>query len=193
MDKKKLYPILLAIVYTILGLLLGLYIKIISINLTSFNFFQVRMIDILQLLVPVFIALIIASLISKKVFIFHRRTELYLDLVSIFEGKIHKINKDADEYFHQKTKDLENMIVLSLKESSIELGLISNIEKRKKKYFKYNTEILKEAFFAFKKALTDTPFEDSKATVTGDEINEVAHRYGHLLNAILEFKLALFE
>lgn len=188
--QKYLLFLLIYIILFVFGLFIGLYIKI---NSLRPDFLQLKLIELLQLLIPVVIALIIASLINRKVFISHRRSEICLSLIMEFEKKIQKVNGYMYEYFEKKKRDLEQKIVALLKESSIDLNLITNVEKKKKKIFKYDTKIMKDAFFSFKEACTGTPFEGARKKVSEDEMNEINSKYTQLLAKTLECKLAIFE
>lgn len=190
MGKQKFYPIILSVLYLLLGFSLAPYIKI---NISHAKISQIKLIEVLQLLVPIIIALIIASYINKKVFISHRKSEICLNMILEFEKKIQKVNGYMYEYSDKKKKDLKNKILALLKDSSIDLNLIASIEESKKKYFKFDKEILKEAFLSFKIALTGAPFEEERKKVTSDEINEMTRKYNHLLVKTLECKLSIFE
>ena len=155
----------------------------------STNFFDIRLIEIVQVLTTLFIAIFITYFINKQINNELRKKEI---LNTLFE-KSHILLKDiltlSLTYINNPEEESEQKIKLLFQEVS---KLISIIKKADNNLNKSNSSNLRKYFLSFKKSITDTPFGTQKK-FPHDKKYEIIMNYQFLSNSVYKSQLDLFS
>ena len=148
------------VIVLVLAVLIGITLGVLITNwpATSPIFLEMRLIQIIQLLITVLLAIFIAYFVQTLVSKSLRKREMISELISRFQSKISDVFNLGDSYIREPDREKQQRIISSLKAASMMLGVIEDIRKDKVGRGLIQYDGLKKDFLEFKEALTDSPF-----------------------------------
>jgi len=198
MIKNKLI-ILVFFVILFIGFLIGIQFadwKLLKVDCAQSiekYFLSVRLIEIVQLAVTLFIAFFISYIINKKINDDLKKKEIINDILTKIHDNISEIGKTGNDYMDKPSILKGKEILKIFRISSNYLGIIKDLRKEHKiEHF----ENLKDSFFSLKSALTDTPFGVSpieKVKYSEDKKNKFHESYNFVLTELYKCKLELYS
>jgi hypothetical protein len=154
------------------------------------NFFDMRLIEISQLIFPLVVALLIGFYVNAKVDLGVKRREALGHLLDRAQDKLEELFGHTQEYMGTPSPELGSKVVFGFKQLSVFAQLIEQgIEEQSK--FKCSKQIV-SVLLRFKKAATDSPFLTQTPQFSPWQTQRVLAEYGKLCALIHTYKMKIY-
>ncbi|NKE71858.1 hypothetical protein [Candidatus Manganitrophus noduliformans] len=180
----------IAFVFLMMGIAIGSAIS--YWNLINSSFFQVRMLEIVQLTVTVSIAVFVTYFINSKINHEIKKKEMLNDLISRFQNHLTDVVDLGYDYMENPNKEKERSIIRKFKNLGVLLSIIKDIKTSEDESLKYD-ETLYLDYIKLKGSITDTPFGQKGPKYSEEAKRKVEDHYCSLLNRLYECKLKLYS
>lgn len=190
MIKNNLIITSIAIICLFLGILIGSIFPTWYYFKTSF--YDVKLIEIVQIVVTILIAFFATYFISSKINNNVKKREIASELLLKFQDNLTNVLELGYEYIALPDDIKRKKIVNMFKKASMLLGIIIDVKKKNKSLIKYE-ESFYEDFLKFKDALTDTPFGQKTPKYSEERIVQLHDNYEVLLKKLYECKINLYS
>lgn len=174
----------------LVGLVLGCFIPVWC-NIQP-NFFNVRIIEIGQLILPILIAVFVSYLISRGITYDLKYREIILEILSKLQTNLSEVLEVGYDYMRKPNSDKQKKILRQLKNISMMVGLLKELKRQKRNIQIYDST-LSSAFLGFKIALTDSPFGETSPVYDTSREGMIQEKFDVTVKKIYEFKLRVFE
>jgi len=155
-------------------------------------FFDIKLIEIIQLCVTILIAITVSYFITGGIGRDLKKRDLISDLVSRIQSSLSETLGLSYEYINKPDKEREKKVIINFKNLSMLLGIMSDVRKSDEKLLDYD-ESLHGDFLKFKEAVTDTPFGQRKPVYSSDRIDKVQERFNVMSKRLQECKMKLYS
>jgi hypothetical protein len=156
------------------------------------SFFDIRLLEIIQLSITILIAIIVSYFISGKIGRDLKKRETINDLISKIQGSLNEVLSCGYEYIGKPERAIGRKIIIIFKNLSMLMSIISEIRKLDSKTLNYD-ETLHMEFVKFKEAITDTPFGQKNASYSSDRIDKIQDKFNLLSKMLFDCKIRLFS
>lgn len=179
----------------ILGVLVGIPIGVIIINwgIAGSSFLEVKLIQILELLLTILIAVFVVYFINSLVNRDLKKRDILFDLINAFQDRIAEIFTLGNNYIKQPDLEKERTIKSSFKAARILLSVIKDIKKDELVEKILEDDRLVNHFLEFKISLTDSPFGEKQPAYSESDLKEFQHRYEILSGDLYRCKLKIYS
>lgn len=185
-------------IYLLVGLLAG---GIITVSITKWSFlkddfFKIKLIEILQIITTLSIALFITFFIGTKINYDIKKKEIFVGLLERFKKDLSEVFSLINEYINIEKDDMmqtrgeEKKILVKFTELSCTLAII--VDPRYKDLIKEQEYLLK-AFIQFKAVVTDNPFGSQKTKFLKGKDSVISEKYRYLLRRVYNTTLLLYS
>ena len=190
MKRNKFLIIIIGILCFFLGTLFGCLLP--SWGRIGPFFFDIKLIEIIQLSVTILIALTVSYFISGRIGRDLKKRDLVSDLVSRIQSSLSETLSLSYEYINKPDKEKGKKVIINFKNLSMLLGIMSDVMKSDEKLLDYE-DSLHGDFLKFKEAVTDTPFGQKKPVYSSDRIDKVQERFNVMSKRLHECKMKLYS
>ncbi len=123
------------------------------------QFYDVRLFEVVKLVVTVILAIIATYLINTKLSQEAKRRELVIQLFDQLLNKLRELYLSGTTYMESPRRDLEGQILSDCQDVSVRLSILTQVhsDRRYKSHATLDASFAAQ-FFRLKRALTDTPF-----------------------------------
>lgn len=183
--------VIIVLISLVIGIIFGILLT--KWNIISPFFFQIKITEIAQIFVTILIAIFITFLVNKKTSNEFQQKKILKEIVDKLTDEINVIYILGIDYIENKDKGKETKIKRSLKNASATLSILLELSDEvcnSKKEFSYT---IKNEFFQFKKALTDSPFGQSEKAYTSNVITLFESKSKELFSQLYKYKIILYK
>ena len=157
------------------------------------NFYNVSITDLVQIGVTLLVAVFITYLIKVRTDLDLKRYEIMSNAVDELRAKFDCIFEMCCHYIQSKTKEEEAKMRQEMKNASILVDIILRLRRKNGLHGERGfEETCKRGFFAFKKAITDSPFA-GRGKYTDAQISHIYSKYHELIHILYCYKLSLYR
>lgn len=180
----------------VLGVLMGIPVGVIITNwpTTSTTFFEIRLVQIIQLVLTVLLAVFIAYIVQSSVRKDLRRLEMISEVINTFQNMINEIFNLGDSYIRKPNREKQREILGALKKAGNKLSVIKDMKEHTagRKFIKYEGHLTKD-FWAFKRALTESPFGAKHPKYKPEDYRKFQSKYMLLSGRLHKTMFTLYD
>ncbi|MGR3219046.1 MAG: hypothetical protein ACUZ8H_04415 [Candidatus Anammoxibacter sp.] len=157
-------------------------------------FFQIKLIELLSIIVTIAVVGVVANLINKNLTDLNKKKDLFLDLVNELIKIVDKIYKDGKVYMDGGNDIKESQILNLLKSAGNQIDLIDKISSDQKSPFKNNMDkSISDDHINMKKYLTGTPFYAKERKYKPKQLNDFTKAHETLKLKLTRMKIKLYS
>lgn len=156
------------------------------------SFFDIKLIEIIQLCVTILIAITVSYFISGKIGRDLKKRDIIDDLILKIQTNLGETLSLGYDYINKPEKVKERKVIINFKNLSMLLGIMSDVKKLDSKLLDYD-ESFHGGFLKFKETITDTPFGQKKPTYSSDRVDKIQEKFNVLSKRLYECRIKLFS
>jgi len=158
------------------------------------TFYQVKVTEIIQIVVTILVAVLIGYLLNKRVGNEFRRREILADLVSRLQDTINTIYELGSEYMQKPHSNQESPILRQFKTAGALVSTLLDLKQNKHiPELEALEDSFKEQFFSLKRILTDSPFGEQGKVYPANRVSQFESKHSSILLNLYEFKIGLYQ
>jgi len=177
------------------GMLIGIPLGVIITNQCALSsvFLEVKLIQLIQLLMTLLIAIFLTYFINMLVNRDLKKSDIVCNLIDTYQNKLSDIFILGESYFQNADYEKQREIISSLKTASILLSIIIELkmDKHNKKFINYDG--LWNDFIKFKIILTNSPFGEKNPKYSLEVIYNFESKYKLISGKLYNCKLKLYS
>lgn len=179
-----------------LGIILGFLIGITISNWTvlSPEFFNFRLVEIIQIFTTIIIAAFIVYLINSRINNELGKKKLVLDLIQELQEKIQEIFVIGSKHMNSFSEKSRRIILLNFKNANNLVFIVRNIKNGSGfKELENNRGTLFENYLLYEQSLTDDPFTQPKGKYSDSQRTFFINNYQVISRQLYQLSFLLFS
>jgi len=190
--KKNIITVLISFIFLLIGFFIGVIIS--KWNYLKDIFYEIKLIEIIELLSSIIITLIVGYFITNKINLLSKRNDIIHNLFIKYQESFTEIYNEFNDYIKQPNEYKFNILLSSFKKSSVILNMIINAKKNKicnLDQFEEDINKIKKKFREYKILITDDPMGQYSEKFSSDKINRISIIYQELMFLTFDIMIKL--
>lgn len=161
-------------------------------NLTLKSFFEIRLIEIVQLLVTILVAILVSYIISSITSFQIKKKDLLVELASQFQNTLNDLVEISYDYIENPNKEKEGSVKRMFRNTGILLSIFKDIGQKNNAFIDSDGNFTK-LFMNLKISITDSPFGEKNPKYSQKVIDEIRLIHSLMLTKLYDYKLKLYS
>jgi hypothetical protein len=190
MKRDDILAVVTGILIFVVGVLSGCILT--SWGWISQLFFQVKLIEVIQLFVTILIAIIVGYFITGGIARGLKKRDVISDLISKIQNNLSVTLSLSYEYIKTPDSEKERRVLINFKNLSMLIGIATDVSKIDNALLDHH-KALHNDFLRFKEAVTDTPFGQKEPNYSSKRTDSVQEGFNAISKRLYEYKISLYS
>lgn len=161
-------------------------------KLTLQSFFEIRLIEIVQLSVTILLAILVSYIINSITRFQIKKKDILIELASHFQNTLNDLLEISYDYIENPDREKEGRVRRMFRNTGILLSSFKDIGQKNNAFIDSDGTFI-NLFLNLKIYITDSPFGTEKPDYSEQVIDKIRLTYTLMLTKLYEYKLNLYS